>query len=124
MFGTTQSAMRASFGLRNAAVACCALLLGLALGELALRAVGQVDENGQWRLRGRRIRPYALPVATATGDGEDEVSICIVFPSATTSKTERRRITEAMRAGTNELARVIADPHVFDHHSRAKSNAA
>ena len=63
-------------------------------------------------------------IATATGDGEDDVSICIVFPSATTSKSEQRRIIEAMRAGTKELALVIGDPHVSERHARAKANAA
>ncbi len=63
-------------------------------------------------------------IATAAGDGEDDVSICIVFPSATTTKAEQRRIIEAMRTGAKELARAIGDPLAFERHSRAKFNAA
>jgi DNA-binding IclR family transcriptional regulator len=65
-------------------------------------------------------------VATAVGDadGSDAVSLCIVFPTATTNKPERRIIAEALRAGTAEIARLIGDRQNTEGNARVKARAA
>jgi DNA-binding IclR family transcriptional regulator len=67
-------------------------------------------------------------VATAVGEGDgadaDAVSLCIVFPSATSSKSERRSISESLRKGTIDVARIVGDPHVVEPRRRTKVRAA
>jgi len=48
---------------RRASALAFGCVLGVFAAELALRLLGNVDEDGQFSLRGRAVRPYRLPVA-------------------------------------------------------------
>ncbi len=50
-------------------------------------------------------------VATAVGDPRtgEEVSLCIVFPAATTGTAERENVIAALRDGAAEIAALTGD---------------
>jgi hypothetical protein len=54
-------ASKTSLLLVNAALATASLVIAGLFAELTVRAIGEEDENGQFRFRGRLLRPYHVP---------------------------------------------------------------